>query len=193
ILDSKRFSTSMQDSDFIVDDSETDAVTGIAFVTKPHTMSARNAGGVAKWQLNIKAGETTTIRYFITYADSESVVTGNISKWRNSFGARNGDVKNIWDKLWLEIFKPHNDLLSGSFPVLETEDTIITRVYYTGPLTMLYLMNTNLPQHKRVILTGGPKWGATISFFWDNTEWSLMQAVADPGQMKESLRSWIKV
>src|SRR5690606_14378283 len=118
---------------------------------------------------------------------------GNISKWRNSFEAKFADVKNIWEKRWLEIFKPHNDLLSGSFPVLETEDTIITRVYYTGPLTTLYLMNTNLPQHKRVILTGGPKWGATISFFWENTEWSLMQAVADPGQMKESLRSWIKV
>lgn len=193
ILDSKRFSTSMQDSDFIVNDSETDAVTGVSFVTKPHTLSARNAGGVAKWKLILKAGETTTIRYFLTYADSQSVVTQNISKWRNSFEAKFADVKNIWEKRWQEIFKPHNDLLSGSFPVLETEDTIIKRVYYTGPLTMLYLMNTNLPQHKRVILTGGPKWGATISFFWDNTEWSLMQAIADPAQMKESLRSWIKV
>ena len=102
-------------------------------------------------------------------------------------------MKSIWENKWNEIFKPNNTLLSGTFPVLETEDTLARRVYYTGPLTMLYLLNTNLPQHKKVVLTGGPKWGATISFFWDNTEWSTMQAVADPVQLKENLKSWITV
>jgi len=58
---------------------------------------------------------------------------------------------------------------------------------------MLYLLNTNLPQHKKVILTGGPKWGSTISFFWDNTEWSTVQAVTDPVQLKENIVAWMKV
>ena len=91
------------------------------------------------------------------------------------------------------MFQPKNELISGTFPVLETSDTLAKRVYYTGPLTMLYLMNTNMPQYKRVVLTGGPKWGATISFFWDNTEWSFIQALADPVRLKDNIALWLKV
>jgi hypothetical protein len=55
------------------------------------------------------------------------------------------------------------------------------------------MMNTNLPQYERVILTGGPKWGASISFFWDNTEWSLIQAISDPERLKANILLWLKV
>lgn len=193
ILSSKKFSAKIEKSDLFIADSDTDAVTGFAFVSGPDSLSSLNAGGVARWNLQLKPGEKTTIKYFMTYADSDGVVRENITAWKKSFDEKFDEVRSIWEKRWSEIFKPNNTLLSGTFPVLETEDTIAKRVYYTGPLTMLYLLNTNLPQHKKVVLTGGPKWGATISFFWDNTEWSLMQAVADPLQLKENLRSWIKV
>ncbi len=91
------------------------------------------------------------------------------------------------------IFKPNNSLISGCFPVLETDDKLARKVYYTSPLTMLYLTNTNLPQHNKVFLTGGPRWGATITFFWDITIWSTLWAVVDPVMMKEHISSWIKI
>jgi hypothetical protein len=193
ILNSKKFSTTIEKSHLFIDDSETDAVTGFAFVSEPDSLSSLNCGGVAQWNLSLKPGEKRVIRYFMTYADSEAVVRKNIMRWKRSFDGKFDAVKSIWQERWNEIFKKNNAQLSGTFPVLETEDTIARRVYYTGPLTMLYLLNTNLPQQKRVILTGGPKWGATISFFWDNTEWSMMQAVTDPLQLKQNLRSWIKI
>ena len=62
--------------------------------------------------------------------------------------------------------------MSGCFPVLATSDKTISRIYYAGPLTYLYLMNTNLLTRKRVILTGGPRWGAAANFFWDEAECS---------------------
>lgn len=193
ILKSKKFSTTAERSDLFIDDSETDAVTGFAFVSEPDSLSSLNSGGVARWNLRLKPGEKRVIKYFMTYADSDTVIRKNMTAWKNSFDEKFDSVKSIWEERWYEIFKKNNAQLSGTFPVLETTDTIAKRVYYTGPLTMLYLLNTNLPQHERVILTGGPKWGATISFFWDNTEWSMMQAVTDPLQLKQNLRTWIKI
>jgi hypothetical protein len=58
---------------------------------------------------------------------------------------------------------------------------------------MLYLMHNNLPQHKKVFLTGGPRWGASITFYWDITEWSTLWAVVDPEMMKEHITSWIGI
>lgn len=193
ILSSSKYSASFDGSTLLIHDSESNAVTAFNFVSKPDNLSPLNSGGVAHWNLILKPGEKITLKYFMTFADSDTVVNRNISEWNKSFDKKFSDVRAIWEQRWSEIFKPNNTLLSGTFPVLETDDTIAKRVYYTGPLTMLYLLNTNLPVHKKVVLTGGPKWGATISFFWDNTEWSTMQAVVDPRQLKENLRTWIKI
>ena len=193
ILSSRKYAATVDGSTLLIHDSESDAVTAFNFISEPDSLSSLNSGGVARWNLRLKPGEKTILKYFMTYADSDTVIEDNIRIWNKSFDKKFDDVKAIWEHRWSEVFKPNNTLLSGTFPVLETEDTIANRVYYTGPLTMLYLLNTNLPQHKKVILTGGPKWGATISFFWDNTEWSTMQAVVDPEQLKENLRTWIKI
>lgn len=193
ILSIRKYAATVDGSTLVIHDSESNAVTAFNFVSEPDSLSSLNSGGVARWNLRLKPGEKTILKYFMTYADSDTVIEDNISAWNKSFDKKFDDVRSIWEHRWSEIFKPNNTLLSGTFPVLETDDTIANRVYYTGPLTMLYLLNTNLPQHKKVILTGGPKWGATISFFWDNTEWSTMQAVVDPGQLKENLRTWIKI
>ncbi len=193
ILACTKYSSKSGETDVLIFDSESDAVTGFGFISKPDTLLSSRSGGTAQWKVTLKPGDTKVIEYFMTYANSESVVKQNIQTWKGAFDKKFSAVKTIWEEKWQEIFKPKNAILSGSFPVLETSDTVAKRVYYAGPLTMLYLMNTNLPLHKKVILTGGPKWGATISFFWDNTEWSTMQAVIDPVQMKENISTWIKI
>jgi hypothetical protein len=58
---------------------------------------------------------------------------------------------------------------------------------------MLYLLHNNLPQHEKVFLTGGPRWGASITFFWDITLWSTLWASVDPVMMKEHISSWIGI
>jgi hypothetical protein len=193
ILACSKYSSKSEGTDLFIFDSESNAVTGFGFISAPDSLTPYRSGGTAHWHLKLKAHEKKAIEYFMTYADSETVVRSNLTTWKNTFPKKFNTVKTIWEEKWKQIFKPNNAILSGCFPVLETTDTLAKRVYYTGPLTMLYLMNTNLPLHKKVILTGGPKWGATISFFWDNTEWSMMQAVTDPVQLKENISTWIKI
>ncbi|MCA1746982.1 MAG: hypothetical protein LC655_04745, partial [Bacteroidales bacterium] len=125
--------------------------------------------------------------------DNEKQVRGNLERITGTFDTLFYSVDEIWESRWQAMFRPDNDLLSGCFPVLHTDDKKAAKVYYTGPLTLLYLMNTNLPEHEKVYLTGGPRWGASITFFWDITEWSTLWAVTDPEMMREHLSAWILI
>jgi len=129
----------------------------------------------------------------MSYGDNKDEIDGKISNWADNFDAEFASIPISWNQQWQKIFKPGNDLISGCFPILETNDSLAKKVYYTSPLTMLYLTNTNLPQHKKVFLTGGPRWGASITFFWDITLWSTLWASVDPSMMKEQVSSWIKI
>jgi hypothetical protein len=193
ILNATKYKAQKSGNSIIVHDSETDAVTGFTFRTIPDSLKVFNSGGTAHWRLPISAGESKVIEYAMTYGDRESVVKENLASWSSNFDQKFDHVKTVWETRWEQMFQPKNELLSGTFPVLETTDSLVKRVYYTGPLTMLYLMNTNMPQYKRVILTGGPKWGASISFFWDNTEWSFIQALSDPARLKDNIILWLQV
>jgi hypothetical protein len=193
ILNATKYNTTaVGKNTLLIHDTETPAITGFTFKTTPDTLLTFHSGGTAQWKLPLKAGETKVIEYLMHYGNSDAI-RHQLDAWTTAFDEKFTQVKSIWELRWQSMFQPKNPLFSGCFPVLDTEDTLASRVYYTGPLTMLYLLNTNLPQHKKVILTGGPKWGATISFFWDNTEWSTVQAVTDPAQLKENILSWMKV
>jgi hypothetical protein len=125
----------------------------------------------------------------MSFGNNKEALTVNNEQFESHWES----TKTIWDKKWAAIFTPNNEVLSGTFPVLETDDVKARKVYYTGPLTMLYLMHTNLPQHEKVFLTGGPRWGASLMFYWDITEWSTLWAVVDPEMMKSHLESWIQI
>lgn len=177
----------------IIADTETDGLTGFSLVDTPDKLSPNKSGGTAYWKVKLKPGEVKKIRFLMTYSNKKDVLTANMAKWSTSFNKTFTDVQTMWKQRWEEMFKPNNSLFSGCFPVLETDDEAVRKIYYTGPLTALYLLNTNLPANKRVFLTGGPRWGATVSFFWDTTNWSGIWAVLDPLSMKEQLKGFIKI
>ena len=193
ILNCKKYNATTEDNRVYINDTETDAITSFCLITVPDKLDAKNAGATATWNCKIAPGETKTIKYFMTYGDNIDAMKSNIAEWSASFDSCFSGIKNSWEEKWAMIFKPGNSLISGCFPVLETDDTLAKKVYYTSPLTMLYLINTNLPQHKKVFLTGGPRWGASITFFWDITLWSTLWAAVDPVMMKEQISSWIKI
>lgn len=193
ILNSSKYSAKNENNIIFIKDSETDALCAFKLINKPDKLEIKNAGGTATWQMNLKPNETITINYIMAFGDDESVVKSNIINWSESFEENYKSVKDSWNEKWGQIFQPGNSLISGAFPILETNDPIASKVYYTGPLTMLYLTHTNLPQHEKVFLTGGPRWGASITFFWDITEWSTLWATVDPKMAKEHLSSWISI
>lgn len=193
ILDAPKYKTVLEDESLLVADQETEAITGFGFATQPSSLRSFNSGGSAQWKVKLQPNEAKVIQYVMVYGDRRESVKSKLKQIQGAFKTKFDDTQTFWEGRWAKIFTPGNDLISGCFPVLETSDTLARRVYYTGPLTMLYMMNTNLPQYKRVILTGGPKWGASISFFWDNTEWSLIQAVSDPERLRANIVLWLGV
>jgi hypothetical protein len=191
ILNCSKYSTELEKNIIIISDTETDAISAFSLLTPPDNIAVKKSGGTAKWNANIKAGETMTLKYILFYGDVKDEVTRKASILTSGFDEYFNQIQENWEERWNEIFKPGNQILSGCFPVLETDDTLAKKVYYTGPLTFLYLIDTHLPKHKKVFLTAGPKWGATVTFFWDMAEWAMLWAMVDPEMMKEHISSWI--
>jgi hypothetical protein len=180
-------------NELIIADTETQCFIAFYIIDTPDNLTPHNSGGTAVWTTDLKANAVKKIRYFMTYGQTEQEVTAKVDRWKNSFDKTFAGVETTWKQRWAEIFKPHNNLLSGNFPVLKTDSKAIKKVYYTGPLTFLYLLNTNLPAHKRIVLTTGPKWGASVVFFWDSAEWSSIMALADPEMMKEEIKDYVTI
>lgn len=193
ILNSDKFDTEIEGNTLIISDKETNAVTGFTILNKDAGITKYNSGGTLLLNGELKAKESLQIKYIMAYGDNTETVKAELSSFEKNFNNEFKSIKTQWEDKWQQLFKPNNEILSGTFPVLKTDDEKAKKVYYTGPLTMLYLTHTNLPQHKKVFLTGGPRWGASITFFWDITEWSTLWATVDPEMMKEHLSSWISI
>ena len=193
ILNSSKYTAKYENNILFIHDTETEAVTAFSIIEQPDSVSVKNSGATVTWQLNLKPNETTTIRYLMSFGDDKSEIESNITNWSDNFDSYYTSIQDSWNEKWEQIFQPGNSLISGCFPILETRDSLAHKVYYTGPLTMLYLMHTNLPMHDKVFLTGGPRWGASITFFWDITEWSTLWATVDPEMFKEHVSSWISI
>lgn len=193
ILNAPGFSAAMNNHLLIVNDNETAAVSAFHVAPEPDSRVVRNSGGTVSWKRTLEPNERMTISYLMSYGDHRETVTDRAELLASSFDSTFQAVNTVWENRWKALFDPVEDLVSGTFPVLDTDDKKLKKVYYTGPLTLLYLMNTNLPQHEKVYLTGGPRWGASITFFWDITEWSTLWAVTDPEMMREHLSAWILI
>ncbi|MFS4417251.1 hypothetical protein [Maribacter sp. 2307ULW6-5] len=193
VLRSAHYEASGDRETIYVKDRNTPAITAFSIADEPDSISVFGAGATAKWNLELQPGESKMIRYFLAYGDEMETLKANVANWNQNFDPTFTSVKEKWAHKWSQLFTPGNTMVSGSFPVLETEDKNIEKVYYTGPLTMLYLLNTNLPEHERVYLTGGPRWGASTTFFWDIAIWSELWAVVDPKMMREHIVSWIQI
>ncbi len=193
ILETTKYSSKKSEDFLTISDSETNAITVFKNFTPNSTIKSYNSGGTSTWKIVLKSGESKTIRFGMSFGDTTETILKNLSFNDTQFQHKWNEIEQVWNTKWKEIFKPNNSLLSGAFPILETNDKNLQQVYYKGPLTMLYLTHNNLPQHKKVFLTGGPRWGASITFYWDITEWSTLWAVVDPEMMKEHLSSWIQI
>lgn len=193
ILNSDKYYAENKQNSIFIFDTETEAITAFHLVSPADTIITKNSGGTATWKINVGADETKVLQYLMTYDDNIESIKNNIDNWAPNFTTKFKSIKSSWENKWEQIFKPENNLISGCFPILETPDSLARKVYYTSPLTMLYLINTNLPEHKKVFLTGGPRWGASITFFWDITLWSTLWATVDPEMMKEHISAWIKI
>lgn len=193
ILASEFYSTSIMEDQVMVSDRYSEARTSFAFYPSPDLIQKKSAGATASWILEIPANESIEWNMVMSFGDKDQNVSKKAKEWLGSFNNEFNKVKELWNQRWIKLFTPDNEIFSGNFPALETADARVRRVYYNSPLTMLYLMNTNLPVMDRVVLTGGPRWGPSIMFYWDTTSWRTIGATSDPEMMKENLIGWLTI
>lgn len=191
ILKTEMYVTKVENGVVTISDKNSVAKGSFAFAQQPEKIVSSKSGATAYWQLTIPAGESKTMSYAMAYGDDSAITSQNATNWANTFDATFASVKTKWKEKWVDLYTPGNEFFSGNFPALETTDIKAERVYYISALTMLYLMNTNLPVMDRVVLTGGPGWGGSIMFFWDTTSWRTIGATTDPEIMKENMIGWL--
>jgi len=177
----------------LIRDNSSAARTAFAFAQPPDEITVTGNQGHANWRVTLGPGETKVLDYVMAIGDREQNVVASALNWGRQFDEVFQQAKHLWQQRFNDAFTPGNKHFSGNLPVLDTPDKKLRRVYYMGALTLMVLHRTNLPIHERVYLSGAPRLGATVMFYWDTSMWSTAFALLDPVTMKEHLRGWLEL
>ena len=96
-----------------------------------------------------------------------------------------------WSTRYQQTLTPDNALFSGSLPVLVSNDSEISSLWYQSIISILTTMRTNL-LYPRIYATVGPDYGTTIVYAWDTSLWSSILALLDPAFLKEQVSLFLK-
>ncbi|GIF72597.1 hypothetical protein Asi02nite_21150 [Asanoa siamensis] len=158
-----------------------------AFAGEPDALVPHGAGARATWRLDLAPGQSAVVGFTLAFGTDATEVAEAARTAAATLDAAFAETADAWRRLWAHAFTPGNPDFSGHLPTLTTPHADLARAYYMGALLVLYLRNTHVGRTGPVFLTGGPRLGATTTFFWDHTEWSRMYAMLDPA----GLRAWL--
>ncbi len=106
-------------------------------------------------------------------------------------GARRA-ARDDWNAELAAVVTPGNDRYSGSLPILETDDTALWRLYWTGILGVVMFKRDNPASVVgRAYDTLMPRYWPTITFLWDYSISSTTHALLDPEVMERHLDHWL--
>jgi hypothetical protein len=177
------------DNSLQIVDTQTGALSCYAFATVPDTLKRKGSGGEAEWAFELGPGESKTIEYVLHYGEGADAVCQRASQIAKGFAQEYDNIAEQWEQRWRGMFTPGAGYFSGHLPILETDDEKLNRVYYMGPLTLLYMLRTGLPVNDKVFLSGGPRLGPTVTFLWDCAIVARLFALLAPEELKHWLRS----
>lgn len=160
-----------------------------AFCQTPDQSEAVWTHGRAAWRITVNPAEERTIDFVMTVGNGDDEAVSLARKWTEEFEPTFAAAKTQWEKRYADVFVPGNGFYSGNLPVLTTPDEVMRRVYYMGAVSRLQMLRTNLPVQPRIMVTGGPQFAVTVTYFWDNT--LLLMSMLDPGMMRQQLKRWL--
>jgi len=160
-----------------------------AFARLPDVLLKHGSGGKARWRVLLPPGQRTAIEYVLHFGPASKRVKQRAQAFADDFECEFAAIAEQWETRWRSMFTPGGEFFSGHLPILETDDHKLKRVYYMTPLNMLYMLRTGLPVNDKVFLTGGPRLGPTITFFWDTQGFSTLYALLEPVGLKAWIRS----
>lgn len=162
------------------------------FAERPDFLVEHGSGGKARWRMLLQPGQRTTIEYVLHIGNGAAQVRRRAEAFASDFPREFAAIADRWENRWRGMFSPGGGFFSGHLPILETDDEKLKRVYYMTPLNMLYMLRTGLPVNDKVFLSGGPRLGPTITFFWDTQGFSTLYALLEPIGMKAWIKSVLK-
>ncbi|PJJ61898.1 hypothetical protein [Compostimonas suwonensis] len=183
----QRWLASTQGETVAVIDSLTPARSAFAFSERPHEIVVDGSRAFARWRLELEPGAPHELGVVVRLASDEASADAGARAVAERFEVELADVAERWRESWLNAFTPGNPEFSGYLPTLHTKDSDLARSYYLGVLLALYMRNTKVSPIGPVTLTGGPRLGATTTFYWDQSEWARVAAMLDP----VGHRNWI--
>ncbi|MBV1852831.1 hypothetical protein [Catellatospora tritici] len=185
--DGQRWTASVEADTVVVTDSASACAGVYAFATAPDELIAQGSRGTASWRASLAPGETVQLGVVLRLGVHAADAARQAMAHAAGFAARFDAIADRWRRTWAAAFTPGNDEFSGHLPTLVTEDSGLARTYYLGALLAVYLRNTGVSPIGPVFLTGGPRLGPTITFYWDQSEFARTAALLEPAGM----RAWI--
>ncbi|GAA1539253.1 hypothetical protein GCM10009827_068100 [Dactylosporangium maewongense] len=182
-----RWRPEIEDTAVVVADGGSPAFAAYAFATPPDRLDPLGGGAVAGWTVTVAPGGTAELGVVLTFATGRSDALRAARHTAGRFAAEHAAVADRWRATWASAFTPGNAVFSGHLPVLDGAPEGLARTYHLGVLLAVYLRNTGVSPIGPVYLTGGPRLGATTTFFWDQSEWPHTAARLDP----VALRAWL--
>lgn len=173
----------------LVRHAQSPARVAFAFRQKPDHLEADWTRGRAAWQVTVNPGEERTLDLVMAVGSGDDEPISMARQWAGDYDAVFSSAKSQWEKRYEQVFVPGNHFYSGNLPVLTTADEAMSRVYYMGIVSRLQLLRTNLPIQPRIVVTGGPQFAVTVTYFWDNT--LMLSSLLDPEMMREQLKRWL--
>ena len=187
------FSSSNPDnSTFLTTDSQSKASSAISWFFANQTVHVTQAQNNISFAPEINAQESVTFHMVITVGNTSTTDTINHAKSVTSnFTNTWNNALTLWSNRYQDVFTPNNTLFSGSLPVLATEDSEISALWYQSAISILSTMRTNFA-FPRVYATVGPDEGTTVVYAWDTSLWSGLLVLLDPDFLKEQVSLFLK-
>ena len=190
---STNFSNSFPDnSTFLTTDSQSKASSAISWSFGGQNVQVTQAQNNVSFSPKIDAQGSVTFYMVVAVGNGSSSNTVQSAKSTTSnFASAWNDTLTLWSNRYQDMFTPNNTLFSGSLPVLATEDTQVSALWYQSAISILSTMRTNLA-FPRVYATVGPDEGTTIVYAWDTSLWSGLLVLLDPEFLKEQVSLFLK-
>jgi hypothetical protein len=136
----------------VVMDTLSPSVAAFGFTNSPISHRVTSRGSIeVTWTVSVS---NFRVEIAFAFGTSRYETLKKVSQWTEDFSTIFEGAKSNWEKRWNDAFIPHNGHFSGSLPVLDTDDEVMSRMYYSSILSMLSMERTNAKIYDRVYITG---------------------------------------
>jgi len=177
------------DNGFVENDQKSPASAFFIFSRNNISFKTDGTKVSADVKVSLDKGKSVDLEITMAIGNDNGQAQTNAENWSKNFDAVFTEAFTKWQERYQLAFTPNNHYYTGWLPVLKTDDASLRRIYYSSVVTFLELMRTNFTdgKYKRIIVTAGPAYANTLTYYWDPISYATVWALLDPEEMKLQL------